>query len=1133
MASPNGFELEESISRMEVMEGGSLSRIRVATYVWRMGRNGVRNVTEPDVGVLTSAVRSVSPPEIVVLSLCSPRKVTTGWKTQLFRALMGTVGSYVEAACIERGGSFLSIHTLSSVITPGRIIVGSFESEGRQNTVASISFGRTRLCFCNWALPRRTRENQSRIKSTYDHLAKTFEAIGSPNIISHSSHVTDVNVKHRVTSVSSRFAAAYQSILEKACLLLASHEQVVITGGIESRTTDGKDQLIQAMKRNVCLPGFQDADTKGTCITSYYDPTQPGIRALLRSDIPKGRTARVLVHTSPTETPIKVSSMRVAPLDMVSDRPVAAIIELEVHQPDPPSPPCVVTTTEDVVHRESQSRSAIIKEYEATSHAGSYFKELVQCYSRHVTERRAEQKRVTEKDDNDSENVSDSEDSGDDQDDCSRDVYIPPAFQPLEEAMELVPVPDPVVNDEDQKPEQTLLEKLLEQPSDIAHELCFDTYYPPTPASTASMEYLQPQKMLPSKQKHHHHHHQGRYPSDPSECSSGQVSSLTDPDRYHSRHTASPSYHAGSSVLKHGAYSPTYYLPPAFTLLWSVSREAVAEGLLESSAIEDIAAATLYNEEHWSMLYERGKLAAQSKNQIRERVLQRREQHEMSQLRQKPQITKTAKELPSRGDFFGYTDEWKKRSEVERKLKEDLLAQKEEKQFKDNIAKMSENSARIMSNKKNYKSPVADWAHHAIDHFSRKHPAEGPGGVFEPVINQRSYDLGKTNRGTLQERNAKRRKEVERRLNQKREEFSEDIDPETGKKFTHTPKLSDNAHKINTRGFEAMYNGWQLNKKQRQFAFKKKYDDLGRDECPFAPELDPRSLRIMENRPHVEVHERQPSPSRRPKKDQKPKVIRLTEKQMKESAKRMSEATELRMRQNRKKNMILESRKEEYSYKPEVNPKSTQLVKARLATVQREEAEKPPPPVPNSVSRVSHPDQYDEDLPAYPAAARSLRGKTRSVSPNQYPRPLTSGTLIQRPRKGTYFEYGSPSRSPMTPIDEGVHRRNVSTSRSASQEFYTPLRSSTSVPWLVPQDAIPVTISDTTTGGGSQRMSRAQPRELSPAQQQLAALSPFSNSQRAANQDPYGEIEKHLYTMCGVLDDYKSLEDYASTLSAV
>ena len=188
--------------RMEAIKGGESTRIRVATYVWRIGRNGLRNVTDGDGNVLTSAVRTVSPPEIVILALCSPVKVTTGWKTQMFKSLMGSVTGYVEAACIERGGSFLSIHTLSSAVTPGRIIVGSFEANGRQNTVASISFGKTRICVCNWALPRRTREHQSRVKSIFDYLSKTYEVLGSPNIVSTSSHITSTQVKRRSDSSS-------------------------------------------------------------------------------------------------------------------------------------------------------------------------------------------------------------------------------------------------------------------------------------------------------------------------------------------------------------------------------------------------------------------------------------------------------------------------------------------------------------------------------------------------------------------------------------------------------------------------------------------------------------------------------------------------------------------------------------------------------------------------------------------------------------------------------------------------------------------------------------------------------------------------------------------------------------------
>ena len=664
-------------------------------------------------------------------------------------------------------------------------------------------------------------------------------------------------------------------------MLLASHEHILLTGGFESRTTDGKDQLAQAMKKNQCLPGFYDADAKGSCVTSYYDPTQPGMRAMLRLDIPKGRTARIFTHTAATESPIKIASMRVAPLDKVSDRPVAAVIELEIHKPASLRMCQPLRHLEDIIDREVKVRSAIIDEYTATVTAADYFKDLIQSYSSHVAERRSEQKRLNEQQDSEADDSTDSEDSGEDVDDCSPDVYIPPSFKPLGLELEVTHLESSSSDSDDQQQEKTLLEKLLHRPSDIAHELCFDTYYPPTPASTASITYVQSRKLLPRQRE-------GGYPCDPSECSSDQVSSLSNRQPDHGG--GSPSHYTSATAgggLKPGAYSPTYYLPPAFTLLWSVSREAVAEGRLEYSSVEEIAAATLYNEEHWTMLYERGKLAANSKAHIREKVLRRREQQEMASLKQRPLITKSAKGLPSRGDFYGYTDEWKKRSEVERKLKEDNMVKKEEQQFKESIAKMSQNSAKIMSSKKNYKSPVSDWAHHAVDHFSRKHQEAGPGGVFEPVINQRSYDLGKVNRGTLEERNTRKRREVDRKLQLKREEFSDMINPETGKEFTFAPTLSENATKMNKRGFDAMYNGWRLSEKQKASQFKRKYDGLGKEECPFAPELDERSLKIMNSRPHVEVYDRQPSPSRAVKDLQsKKKYIRLSAKEMEKSAKR-------------------------------------------------------------------------------------------------------------------------------------------------------------------------------------------------------------------------------------------------------
>ena len=689
---------------------------------------------------------------------------------------------------------------------------------------------------------------------------------------------------------------------------------------------------------------------------------------------------------------------------------------------------------------------------------------------------------------------------------------------------------------------------------------------------------------------------------------------------------------ADSSRRQEPYYSPAYYLPPWLSLLWSVCREAFVEGRVETCGVERIALSSLANERHWDMLHERGLLSEGLKQKVRERELTRRSEEELAEMQLRPKITKAARVIPTRGEFYRYAEDWKHRAMADREAKNRL---KDEASLEEvgKVCVMSARSRQIIANSvrrdaisgDGYKSPVTQWEHHAIDHSAKKHrfvpTTDGP---FTPVINQHSHKMVKgKERGHIAVRMAEKVAVTKRKLDKK-------YDEQWSETYTFKPEVT--TKKPNRKDPDAVVSSLLTKAANGRKKFEKKKDALFEEECPFKPELESKSKEIIARRPpRTDIGTRSASPNARSthvspsrarfskKRDKEERELfekypmkKMTSEEMEESAKRLYKNSNGKMKFQKSVKKLATQREEDdleemknETFQPRINKRSTLIIAERQSALKQhiDDGHRMSPPPPS-------PAPSESDVP-------HVRRPARSLSPN---RPLTSGTLLRRPRHDA-DPMATPQ--PRTPANAAVPAprmpspggsvsqaqyyntrggslsmdqfmvecsrlginsggggggdaasRSVSASPAAhmsSTQFYTPLRSASSAaaPWLVPQEGASVQRTQarhsvsgqqqpppppppprtpehnrfarrpaaaTSATGAPHQQKWQQPEYLGPEPSpanasQVDSYTSSAHRDTTAKSDPYEAIEHHLSTMCSVLDEYRSLEGYASTVS--
>eukprot|EP01064_Diplonema_japonicum_P010388 TRINITY_DN17644_c0_g1_i1.p1 TRINITY_DN17644_c0_g1~~TRINITY_DN17644_c0_g1_i1.p1 ORF type:complete len:1027 (+),score=215.35 TRINITY_DN17644_c0_g1_i1:40-3120(+) len=1020
--------------------------LKLAAITWKVSQD-LRQPEDEDTQALKAATRSLRPPDLIAIGLHGPAQASALWKAFLCKFFLSDAsgsGRYIEVANVERGSSYLSVHALERS-APAQVVVGSFDERGVCSTTAQLTYrsgdGQRRILIANWGWPKGVRNHTSRVESSFYCLSESYKAAGGVLEGDGKLYTTEAG-KARLHAISLRDGASSDALLREGGAAVGENDVVVVLGGLESRIQDGKDQLAVSMKNEHCLPAFSDTDTKAANITSYFDHADASHTAQPLPTRHNGRTSRILYHAWGAEVDSCPVSSRAALFNRVTHRPLASILDLSIKpsHPDTYQP------------RTEQYAMSLKKAYAA-----------FRVYS-------AKEKEKAIEDD-----VSDGWTSDDSAEYRGETVQqVPPGFTELREQ---------VVSDikEEAKPKEPqpesspyknpLLQKYMDEPQEVPAELFFEPYYPPTPREedrNKSPSYVKSASLVPDQPK--------GLPEGPHGTPAGSEVSYPVNESLNTT--------ALHTTQTKGAYSPTYYLPPWFTLLWSVSRDAYAAGEIHTQNIEEVAMATLYSEEYYDMLHERGRLMEATKQKIRERELSKREQEELAELRNKPVITREARNLPGRGEFYRYTDEWKRRSQMEREAKLLDRQKQEEQLLVESKASMSANSHKIIERSgEAYKSPVADWHHHAIEHFSKRHQHQPPGGVFEPVLNPKSYELGAKERPSIYDRTIKSQKETERKLEKKRR-MQEEEENSHLKKVYKDPNAKDVVDKMLSKTAE------------RTRKFNRKAQKLKEEECPAKPQLNPRSLDIVNRRPRVGVAKsRSVSTERRevnPVGYVGPRKIVRTEEEILAAAKKMSNIETVQAARRKTEKKIMKQRGEEtFSHKPTISAHSRALAKAREASFKPDDL----------------PDRMEEEfivdpLPERTVTATTTRARSRSRSADK----LTTGELLSRPRSGTTLQYSTP------PTDHHMSR---------SPQFFTPLNT-VSASWLVPQERYQSTANSTHLFLQQQHTPQDLPSY--PSQRSKATVT-------TPHQDPYEAIEQHLSTMCSVLDEYRNLEDYASSVA--
>ena len=741
-------------------------------------------------------------------------------------------------------------------------------------------------------------------------------------------------------------------------------------------------------------------------------------------------------------------------------------------------------------------------------------------------------------------------------------------------------------------------------------DVLFDTYDPPTPpmsdihhrsvtASPVQSPYIRADKLLsahttpydPATPAHDEEEEEAEAPHTEQAAPTREIDGYVYTDGYadppEGPPQSTPSEDTHPEADKQRYYSPAYYLPPWFSLLWSVAREAYAQGKVETCSIEHIAMASLSADAHWDMLHERGLLAERCKGQIRERELQRREEREMSELQPTPHITRAAKVLPSRGqyEFYRYTEDWKNRAMVDREQKERLQEEAALAALQQHTG-MSANSRRILKNSMRrealagdgYKSPVAHWDYHAYDYFSKKLQTPGVEGTFEPVINPVSYKLGERERDPISVRMQQKVKQTEKKLSNKR---SEQLEEEKGYFKPETSEFAKNLFK-KPRDPEELANKLYGSRKKFDKAFATKKRGLQEEECPFKPAINEQSTKIMDRKPPQKdigtrsvSKERGKSASPRRKKFSAAAAAaeaqfaqkKMTEDDLIASGVRLCTATEFNRRKAASKKKVITSREDDVkaesnnaTFRPQINPNSRKIAEQKEAARRQHLMDNPPSSTPEPSSLDPPPSRQ----PSRQRASRSVSPSHNSTpyfanSAHSTTRPITTRQLLQRPRPDTYLNYTGGPTSPgesyknsrggsmgidgfmeecgrmgvgRTPQGEGERARSVS-GGVAPPQYFTPLRSAAGTPWGGGGVVSSVRSKERGGGGGGgwgeESRTPSMLRSGGGGGGGGGGLSPSVRG-TPSHRDA-AAMEFHLSSMCGVLDEYRSLEDYASSIS--
>eukprot|EP01065_Artemidia_motanka_P051876 TRINITY_DN9217_c0_g1_i1.p1 TRINITY_DN9217_c0_g1~~TRINITY_DN9217_c0_g1_i1.p1 ORF type:complete len:1509 (+),score=426.29 TRINITY_DN9217_c0_g1_i1:53-4579(+) len=208
-------------------------------------------------------------------------------------------------------------------------------------------------------------------------------------------------------------------------------------------------------------------------------------------------------------------------------------------------------------------------------------------------------------------------------------------------------------------------------------------------------------------------------------------------------------------------YLPSYTLGGGMSLLWSLARERYGD----ASVIDYVALCSLACEEYWTMLHERGRAMQRIRENVRTREQALKLAAELKAMQRGPKISKLATEMRKMSprmdqgrDFYDYTLCWLQRAVRKRgdAIKElEAEARKE----LDKRPEMSKRSRQIVAEMmvrgddaatastydsavgQVYRHPVKEWQVHALEHALKRRRSPPPCASFEPVINDRSYEL--------------------------------------------------------------------------------------------------------------------------------------------------------------------------------------------------------------------------------------------------------------------------------------------------------------------------------------------------------------------------------------------------------
>eukprot|EP01062_Namystynia_karyoxenos_P018320 TRINITY_DN1680_c0_g2_i3.p1 TRINITY_DN1680_c0_g2~~TRINITY_DN1680_c0_g2_i3.p1 ORF type:complete len:1652 (+),score=491.26 TRINITY_DN1680_c0_g2_i3:85-4956(+) len=279
-------------------------RLTLAVLAWRPGRATLRPPTPADADVLKEAC-AARRCDIAVLSVAGGGPSADAWLPVLSGAITAE-GSWTTLAEAERGGTSLSLWIRSEHLSAVEgVRVGTFTMSHRGCAAVRLVMGGRRLCVASWALPPRTRRWKQRALCTHAALAATWHALGCPPAAAGADAAAlppprpapaGGGAAPPTPFPSSQHdagdwgASALLACRGDAAAALAAHDYCIVSGALEARSAQGRDQLSEAVRRGAALPGFTDADTRASCLTSYF---APGGSRPDPSRVP-GRTACVL-----------------------------------------------------------------------------------------------------------------------------------------------------------------------------------------------------------------------------------------------------------------------------------------------------------------------------------------------------------------------------------------------------------------------------------------------------------------------------------------------------------------------------------------------------------------------------------------------------------------------------------------------------------------------------------------------------------------------------------------------------------------------------------------------------------------------------------------------------------------------